>query len=165
MNQIAANLVNWYNMICNFSSHTMMFVCLNLHKYILQKWLRPRHLVGCTVQNVPDARVPTNIRLGRQPVSSLPCKCVWRSANSLNWLPAPMVTDGSRPSLPSDTANAAMHWPGGPQGALGSAVSVHWSRRSEKCVLCNRGRNKGNIRAYIRGFMMLLGAVGNKSED
>ena len=62
-----------------------------------------------------------------------------------------MLTDGSRPSLPSDTENAAMHRPGGPQGALVKERNVY-------------SVSVGEI-AYIRGFMMLLGAVGNRSED
>ena len=36
-----------------------------------------------------------------------------------------MVTDGSRPSLSPDTANAAMHRPGGPQGALVKERNVY----------------------------------------
>ena len=59
MKQIAANLVNWYNMICNFSSHTMMCLFVLISIFIFLEITQTQTPCRDAMLDVADASFPT----------------------------------------------------------------------------------------------------------
>ena len=59
MKQIAANFVNCYNMICNFSSHTMMCLFVLISIFIFLEITQTQTPCQDAMLDVADASFPT----------------------------------------------------------------------------------------------------------